>query len=948
MNPGLEIPTRSAYLRARDQSRFTMMNTRWTGVKWPPLVHMSFYNAKRCCVNRFACSMRLPRITMYPVTLRILAAIVLCHRILCAAEPSSIQELRREFQQPPDDCRIMMRWWWFGPAVTKTELEREMRTMKDGGIGGFEVQPVYPLSLDDPEHGIHNLPYLSPEFLDALHFTAQKARELGLRFDLTLGSGWPFGGPYIPITEAAGKLRADRVSVPEGAHAIPLPRIGDGEKFIAAFLAPNRRLSVDENNSVQLPADAGSNGTALFFIASRTRMRVKRPAVGAEGYVLDHYDQRAIDTHLKAAGDKMMDAVGEFKPHAVFSDSLEVYNSGWTGDFLDEFRKRRGYDLTPYLPALAMDIGEKTAEIRHDWGETLTELANERYLAPIREWAHAHGTLFRSQTYGIPPVNLSSNALVDLPEGEGWQWPRFSATRWASSASHLYGRPVTSSETWTWLHSPVFRATPLDMKAEADLHFLEGINQLVGHGWPYSPPSAGEPGWHFYAAAVFNAHNPWWLVMPDIAKYLQRVSFLLRQGRPVNDVALYLPTHDALAGFTLAHDSVNQAMDGLLGPNVIRQIEEAGYSFDFIDDAAIATGGIPYRVLVLPNVERIPLPTYRKIEAYARSGRIVIATRRAPSTAPGFLESDRDTPQIRQISAELFPGHTLVEDDQKLGQRLRSVLKPDVQTVPEIGFVERKLPFADVYFLVNTSNHAVKSSASFLVGDRAAAWWNPSTGEIEWASNGNSVELALAPYESRILVFSNERIPPPTMPAGRTPPTIDISTDWKVTFAGHAPVTMKNLHSWTDDEEHKYFSGSAIYERIVNLPTQTLSSGHPIYMSFGEGTPVMVEEHRAGSGMRAMLESPVREAAVVYVNGKRAGSVWAPPYEIEIGRLLHAGDNELRIVVANLAVNELAAQPPPDYSALNARYGERFQPQDVNAIKPYPSGILGPVRLIAK
>ena len=170
-------------------------------------------------------------------------------------------------------------------------------------------------------------------------------------------------------------------------------------------------------------------------------------------------------------------------------------------------------------------------------------------------------TRFRSQTYGTPPVTLSSNALVDLPEGEGSHWRRFTATRWASSASHLYGRPVTSSETWTWLHSPVFRATPLDMKAEADLHFLQGVNQFIGHGWPYSPPAAGEPGWRFYAAAVFNDHNPWWIVMPDITAYLQRISFLLRQGRPANDVALYLPTDDAYARFTPG-PRLGQPVDG--------------------------------------------------------------------------------------------------------------------------------------------------------------------------------------------------------------------------------------------------------------------------------------------------------------------------------------------------------------------------------------------------
>ena len=98
---------------------------------------------------------------------------------------------------------------------------------------------------------------------------------------------------------------------------------------------------------------------------------------------------------------------------------------------------------------------------------------------------------------------------------------------------------MTSSETFTWLHSPVFRATPLDMKAEADLHFLCGVNQIICHGWPYTAEGASYPGWSFYAAAVFDEKNPWWIVMPDVTKYLQRMSYILRQGTPANDVALY-------------------------------------------------------------------------------------------------------------------------------------------------------------------------------------------------------------------------------------------------------------------------------------------------------------------------------------------------------------------------------------------------------------------------
>src|SRR5215472_18688469 len=122
--------------------------------------------------------------------------------------------LRAGFQSPPDDCRIMVRWWWFGPAVVRGELERELRAMQQAGIGGVEVQPVYPLALDDPATGFHNFTYLSQEFLDDLRFAAAVARELRMRFDVTLGSGWPFGGPHIPVTQAAGKLRVVEVSVP--------------------------------------------------------------------------------------------------------------------------------------------------------------------------------------------------------------------------------------------------------------------------------------------------------------------------------------------------------------------------------------------------------------------------------------------------------------------------------------------------------------------------------------------------------------------------------------------------------------------------------------------------------------------------------------------------------------------------------------------------------------
>jgi len=863
--------------------------------------------------------------------------------VLCAAcclvtalAAETVDEIASAFAHPPDDARIMMRWWWFGPAVEKPEIARELHIMRDAGIGGVEVQPVYPVALDDPDHGIRNLPYLSDAFLDHLSFAADTARKLGMRIDITLGSGWPYGGPHTEITNGAGMLRCDRVMAPSEASSLPLPSLEAGEKFLAAFLARGdrrhfssegiQRLDRIEAGRIALPPNRGGPQVVLFFISSRTGQQVKRAAVGADGFVLDHYDRAAIENHLRTVADRLIQAFGTHPPYSVFSDSLEVYGSDWTGDFLEEFQKRRGYDLTPYLPALVGDIGAKTMDVRHDWGETLTELANERYLAPIEEWARRHGTRFRSQTYGIPPVILSSNALVDLPEGEGYQWRQFAPTRWASSANHLYGRPVTSSETWTWLHSPVFRATPLDMKAEADLHFLEGVNQLVGHGWPYSPPQAGEPGWRFYAAAVFNNHNPWFLVMPDIAQYLQRVSYVLRQGNSVNDVAVYLPTDDAWARFEPERISVSEQMNELLGPELIPQILDAGYSFDFIDDAAIERLGVKYPILVLPKVERMPARTKQKLEEYRRGGGIVIDS---ASRGAGV----------------------------NLGQALVTLYKPDfVTSNPTIGFVHRKLADGEIYFIANTGNKAVHTLARARVSGMTGEWWDPFTGAKNDARvAADAIPLEFAPYESRILVFSHqafshgpaERPQPET--ASRESMSIDLSSDWKVTFEKLGrTIEMNRLRSWADDEQTRFYSGEAIYEKSAVVPESILDAPE-VVLDFGPGTVPAPHPGPLTQGFRADLDSPVREAAVVYVNGNRAGSVWHPPYELEVKKLLREGTNQFRIVVSNLAVNELAGQSAPDYRLLNLRYApSRFEPQDMQTVRAEPSGILGAVKLVTK
>ena len=880
-----------------------------------------------------------------------------------------------------------MRWWWFGPAVTKDEIKRELEQMKTAGIGGVEIATLYPLALDDPQTGFHNSPFLSDEHIEALRFAAAEAVRLGLRIDITLGSGWPFGGPHIPITQAAGTMRVETVEIPAGATSIAIPNISTGERLEAIFVVPGSGDALYfphgkqihnpaiENGRLQISPESNSSSNAIFFISSRTGMTVKRPAAGAEGFVLDHYDQNAIETHLQAVGDRLMSAFGDQSPYAVFSDSLEDYGSDWTPELPREFQKRRGYDLTSHLLALIGDAGPDTAAIRHDWGRTLTELANDNYLKPLHDWATQHHTLLRSQTYGFPPVTLSSNQYEDLPEGEGkatfLMWRQFSDTRWAASAGHLFGKPVISSETWTWLHSPAFRATPLDMKVEADLHFLQGINQLVGHGWPYSPEMAGEPGWRMYAAGAFNAHNPWWFVMPDLTSYLQRVSFALRQGKPANDVALLLPNDDAWASFTLNGQSsssatnktgfntrgkdvsIDESMGDLLGDKVIPQILDAGFNFDFIDGDAIDALGIPYPVLILPGIERIPLATYRRIEQYVLHGGIVIATRRLPSAAPGFMNAAAERLQIQEISQRLFrdagEAGLFVRNEDELGKILARRAKTDVNfspKAPEIGFIHRRLDAGDLYFIANTANHPIQTTARFRDAKRNAECWDPFTGNASSIANPERIELSLQPYESRLIVFSNSPSKAePERKLGFASKDIDLSSDWKVTFSDvKQTITMPTLHSWSDEEPFKYYSGQVTYQKTIDIPADRLSRNR-ITLEFGEGTLVPKPDPLPTFNMRAYLEGPVREAAEVYVNSQRAGVVWHPPYSIDLTSSMKPGKNELRIVVGNTAINSLAGQTLPDYRLLNDRYGERFVPQGMENLEALPSGIVGKLQL---
>lgn len=890
----------------------------------------------------------------------------------------SIAALHAGFVHPPVDSKPMVRWWWFGPAVVKPEIARELEQMRADGIQGAEIAFVYPEVLDDPAKGLKNLPFLSPQMLDAVHFAQTEGRRLGLRIDVTLCSGWPYGGPHITLEEAATNLKTIALPLASGATSLPMPKLMDGDRVIATFVANGDAKHWDAASAkrvLQGEASSAMQGitaqrVALFFVASHTRQAVKRAAVGADGFVLDPFSHEAVAKHLARVGEPLLSAFGATPPYAIFSDSLEAYGADWTPDLPAEFLKRRGYDLIPHLPELVAGGTPEAAKVRHDWGVTLTELIDENYLTQINDWAHAHHTRFRSQTYGEPAVSFASERLADLAEGEGPQWRSFSTLRWATSANHVFERTVTSGESFTWLHSPVFRATPLDMKAEADLDFIMGENQLIFHGWPYSPPDheVPEPGWSLYAAAVFNDHNPWHPVMPSVTEYIARMSWLLRQGSPANQVALLLPTDDAWADFTPGKVTVTGAMQKLVPRDLMSAVLSAGYNIDFIDAATLARQGLgDHTLLLLPPTDRIPAEALRKIDAFLSAGGHAVAMGRLPGFDPEGAPLSN--------AARSTEGIVLTRDAEGAAKALANAVLPDFRmsdadeyTRNQVGFIRRRLSDADVYFVANTSNRALRFTAAFTTAFHAGQEWSPDSAVVARDVSRSDVRIELAPYESRVFVFaSGLSAPAPHRAEAASRLLADLSNGWTETFtAGGNKQEVSLPADWEKKATTMHYSGEVVYAREFTLDHAATG---PVYLAVdgGEpeaGAPNAPPEHgerdkydvlpngmpnplitRPGPGIHAWYLPPIREAAVVTVNARLAGVLWHPPYRLNVTNLLRSGVNRIEIHVYNTALNAWSALPPHDYKALIAKYGDRFQMQDLNKVQPLASGILGTVKL---
>ncbi len=811
------------------------------------------------------------------------------------------------------------RWWWPGSAGDAAGLRGQLEKFAAAGLGGVEITPIY------GARGAENrdVDFLSPRWVGLLGDATHEAARLGLGVDMATGTGWPFGGPTV---------------------------------------------SAEDGSSTFAFIDGKLTGKS-------TTMKVKRAAPGGEGLVLDPYSSPALARYL-ASFSAALKPLPAKALRAQFHDSFEYYDASWTPALSSTFREMHGYALEPFAAALAgqqtLDA-DKLGRVKGDYRRTLAKLHLD-YVTNWAAWSRSHGFEARNQAHGAPGNLLDLYAAVDVPETESFgntplpivglradpseskpdpDPPENLVGRFASSAAHVTGRPLVSSETLTWLREN-FREPLSAAKPQLDRLFAAGVNHVFYHGITYSPADAAWPGWYFYASTQLGPANPNWRDFAAMNAYVARVQSVLQAGRADNDVLVYGPFDD------LADDSeglvrqygvhenswlVNSSTGALM-----RMLIAEGITFDLVsdaqlqklrseNDALIAPGG-KYRALFVPAARRMSPETLRKI-ADLRDAGAKVFFESLPVDVPGNARLEERRAELRGLLARpslanstITPGAPLLL--QPLGIRQEAAARAG------LSFIRRAREDGYDYFFANLGE---KGFDGWLdLGTPAAAAWilDPLTGAAGIASlaegaGGNArVYLQTASGESLLVrtfrkaPFRNR--PPAWRYVTRAGAGVELTGPWQLTFLDGGPelpaaASLPRTSSWTEleDERARRFSGSARYRIEFDAP-------------------------EAGADEWLLELGDVRESARVTLNGEPLATAWSLPFAVRLGSSLKPRGNVLEIDVANLPANRIRDLDLRKVDWKIMRDANivtlHYKPFDASQWAVAPSGLLGPVRLV--
>ncbi len=841
---------------------------------------------------------------------------------------------------PTAEAKPGTRWWWLGSAVDKENLQWNLQEYAKHGIGAVEITPIYGVQGNEA----NNIPYLSDKWMYMLRYTQEQCRQNGIELDMATGTGWPFGGPWVPLEESACKvLFVDTAFTGNSVEGLRLEVPERDRKYsrLQKVMVYGEDKAIDVTAAVgdgQLTwtAPQGTGDSSKWrVIAVFVRygvMKVKRAAPGGEGLVIDHFDRQAVANYLRHI-EQAFERTKTPYPHTFFNDSYEVSDATWTPTLFEEFEKRRGYKLEEHLPELL--AGQSTLV---DYRETLGDLLLENFTEQWTAWAHRHGAITRNQAHGSPANLIDCYAAVDIPEIEGFGLSEFgikglrtdpgktrkndsdySMFKYAPSAAHVCGKPYTSSETFTWL-TEHFRTSLSQLKPDLDLMFCAGVNRMFFHGTCYSPRNDEWPGWKFYASIDMSPTNTIWRDAPYFMQYVERCQSFLQWGQPDNDFLVLLPVRDMWQknpGRLLMQFSIH-AM-GSLAPEFIKtilDIDRAGFDCDYIserllmgvslhDGMLVTKAGTRYKGLIIPGSGNMPEKVKQHID------------------------------QLKAQGAHIFLNASAIE--------LQKAARPEsVKTKCGLKAIRRKNPTGYHYFMANLTPDDIESMVPLAVDFKDAVWFNPLNGDIIPAQFGaDGLHISLRSGESMILQTFD------SLPAGAEKgataadalsPTLrselPLNGPWTLTFTGETPKIGKTynlgkLQSWeTIDEQTRTVMGTGVYTTRFRLTKKDL-----------------------GDGRWKIDLGDVRESARVYINGQFIGCAWSVPFILDTKNTLKEGDNELRIEVTNLPANRIADL---DRRAVPWRKMEEINVVDINYKRtlydqwqPMPSGLNSQVRLIA-
>jgi len=856
-----------------------------------------------------------------------------------------------------------------GSAVDEENLTWNLEQYRRAGYGGVHIIPIYGAKGYEERY----VKYLSPRWMALLRHAVSEARRLCMNADMTTGTGWCFGGPNVAVEDACAKAVFKAVPIRPGE---PI-RTGIPGSQVQAAVAVSRsgqrveltdRVSPDGTVHWQVP-----DGQWTLYLVSQqsAERRVKRAAPGGEGYMLNPFSKRAITRYLQRFDAAFRSYDGP-KPRAMYHDSYE-YICDWSPELFADFEKYRGYRLQEELPALfGRADPDRVARVKYDYRRTISDMLLHNFTETWVDWCHRHGFLTRDQAHGSPGNLLDLYGACDIPETEffrGKRDPLFA--KLASSAAHVMGRPLTASETGTWLNEH-FQATLGQMKELVDEFFLGGVDHIIYHGTCYSPRGVPWPGWLFYASTQMNPRNSIWHDAPALNAYVTRCQSVLQAGRPDNDLLLCWAIHELWqqpAGLTqnLIIDRFDGWMGGSRTGKLARWLWDRGFAFDYVSDRQLLASGVesglivtpgsqPYRAVVVPECELMPVATLRRLVELARAGATVIFQNGLPADVPGLArlaERRRELAKLRalvDVPAEaselavtaLGQGRILVGD---VSAALAAAGVQREPLVDEAGleFVRRRHSLGRYYFIVNRGQQRIDGWLPLAAEAAAATLMDPMTGQIGLAAVSKTksqthVYVQLAPRGSIIIkTYQRQAVEGPHWRYARAAgEPVELTGRWHVEFISGGPklpepFETERLASWTElgGAEAERFAGTARYRLSFDAPATAAGRPEAWLLDLGR----------------------VEQSARVRLNGRPLGTLIIAPFQVRLNaELLKAKGNVLEVEVTNVSANrirDLDRRKVPWKIFHNINFvSRRYRRFDASHWPVFPSGLLGPVRLL--